>query len=633
MKLIIGLVLIATICSVATLAANAPVAFHTATTFTTTSLTQSALVASSGVSDPNFAPYAAFDPFEYNAFNFTSTRCTVPSTSVLNAFKISLQKVLLSFSASEKADNFIISSLLGGNGQQATLRKYAEDYGHIVHNTPMVVVVPSTTALVAKLVKAVKSVPCNSQFAPVKIVIRGAGGNVEGGSQIVDVATLISKQELDDDNTIPPLQILLDLGSRLNSVATQATTVGSQKSLWASAGATWLAFTRAAATLGLRPYVAPDYFGITLGGSLSIGGVGGDSAFRGLCAHHVAELEVVNSDGDVLTVTPTSNLFKSVLGGMGQFGIMTRVRINLEPNHPFTRIYHYVSTDINVLLRAVDKIQQVNQGSVHVNTVQTFIVPGTLDFIINWVLNGRTTYRSPEEEAQVNALVSQGLTYIYLLEMTKRFDSTAESLEQIAALCDETFDLAVVDDMPTNIWDERLYYFSLPALIQTGAWTQRHPWLNIYLAGDVFVRDETGKSDFDRLIDRFTPLKSTGFGHIGLYPILTSPLFTSASLPFLSVPTTSKWSYLMVVGRDDAFGTDAGLNYQAFDNRKIWDDMTRSVFQFDRPRATLYASNYIPDFGNSDWKKYFGKCSYNQFVASKRTLDPNNIFMDNRNFF
>ncbi|KAG2372741.1 hypothetical protein C9374_013193 [Naegleria lovaniensis] len=589
---------------------------------------------------PNFVPYSAFDPY---TSNFTTVPCSVPNANLANIYKRTVQKLLTSFTLAERDDLFLLNSVLQisnpAPAPQELLNKYAEDYGHILHNVPLVVFVPTQVSQLSKLMRAVKvnnfgvqddddensSYRHHELFARIKVVIRGAGGNVEAAAQVLNIA--------DHEQAVPPLYILIDMGSRFTQVSdTIQVSAANQKSIWALAGAQWVSVVRAAAAHNLRPLVVPDYLGITLGGSLSIGGIGADSVFRGPAAAHVAELEIVKSDGDVVNVTSSSTLFKSVLGGMGQFGIISRVRLNLEPNKAMTRIYHYVSTDFDVLVKAVDQLQIANSQNEVVQTIQTFFVPDTLFYIQIWALNGRTTYRSPQEQAQVEALLAKNLTYVFMLEITTRFDTTAPTMEEIAALTGQNFDLSVVDDMPTNIWDERLFYFTIPGLIASGQWFERHPWMNIYLAGDVFERDpQTQQSDFDRLIADWTPQKTTGFGHVGLYPLLNSQF---NSVPFVSIPKTSKWSYLLVIGRDEPTNTDAGINYQVYDNRRIWDLFTKTtMFQLDRPRATLYADNVIPNFRRSDWKANFGNCVWRDFVAAKREFDPKRVFADPRNIF
>lgn len=83
---------------------------------------------------------------------------------------------------------------------------------------------------------------------------------------------------------------------------------------------------------GLAPASWTDYLRLTVGGTLSNGGVSGQSFRYGPQVSNVAELEVVTGDGECRVCSPSSHpdLFFAVLGGLGQFGVITRARIPLH---------------------------------------------------------------------------------------------------------------------------------------------------------------------------------------------------------------------------------------------------------------------------------------------------------------
>lgn len=98
----------------------------------------------------------------------------------------------------------------------------------------------------------------------------------------------------------------------------------------AEAGATWLDLTRAAVARGLIPPALTGYLALTLGGTLSLGGI--PPALRGGAqVDSVRELEVVTGDGEVHRCSEhrEPELFDAVLGGLGQFGIITEATIGL----------------------------------------------------------------------------------------------------------------------------------------------------------------------------------------------------------------------------------------------------------------------------------------------------------------
>ncbi|TDC94966.1 FAD-binding protein [Actinomadura sp. 7K507] len=100
----------------------------------------------------------------------------------------------------------------------------------------------------------------------------------------------------------------------------------------AAAGATWREVLAATLPHGLTPPVLTDYLDLTVGGTLSAGGVGGTSHVHGTQAGNVASLDVV-MDGDPVTCSPTvrPGLFDAVRGGRGRHGVITGAALRLVP--------------------------------------------------------------------------------------------------------------------------------------------------------------------------------------------------------------------------------------------------------------------------------------------------------------
>lgn len=101
-----------------------------------------------------------------------------------------------------------------------------------------------------------------------------------------------------------------------------------------SGGALWEnVLKRCVSEYGLAPRSWTDYLGLTVGGTLSNAGVSGQAFRYGPQTSNVTELDVVTGNGDVVTCSEIENseLFFSVLGGLGQFGIITRARVLLQP--------------------------------------------------------------------------------------------------------------------------------------------------------------------------------------------------------------------------------------------------------------------------------------------------------------
>lgn len=79
-----------------------------------------------------------------------------------------------------------------------------------------------------------------------------------------------------------------------------------------------------------------------------MGGFGFMSFWRGTQMDHVLALEVVTGEGEVVRCTPDQNqeLFHAVKGTHGKFGIITRVRIPLEPAPEAVRLVQACYPDV-----------------------------------------------------------------------------------------------------------------------------------------------------------------------------------------------------------------------------------------------------------------------------------------------
>jgi len=95
----------------------------------------------------------------------------------------------------------------------------------------------------------------------------------------------------------------------------------------------WVDVLQAALAHGLTPRSWTDYLHLTVGGTLSNAGISGQAFRYGPQISNVLELDVVTGTGEVVTCSKhkDADLFDAVLGGLGQFGIITRARIPLAP--------------------------------------------------------------------------------------------------------------------------------------------------------------------------------------------------------------------------------------------------------------------------------------------------------------
>ncbi|GMP38771.1 hypothetical protein CsSME_00009903 [Camellia sinensis var. sinensis] len=90
-------------------------------------------------------------------------------------------------------------------------------------------------------------------------------------------------------------------------------------------GKLWINILHESLKRGLAPKSWTDYLHLTVGGTLSNAGISVQAFRHGLQISYVHQLEAVIGKGEVVNCSEkqNANLFHGVLGGLGQFGIIT----------------------------------------------------------------------------------------------------------------------------------------------------------------------------------------------------------------------------------------------------------------------------------------------------------------------
>ena len=208
------------------------------------------------------------------------------------------------------------------------LAGYASDYGQVHHRTPAVVVRPHAVEDVMEVVRyaARHAIPLSA---------RGVG-HATGGQGLTEGGIVIDLTSLRTIHEIRPEEGWFE----------------------ADSGALWADVLDAASPLGLSPPVLTGYPHVSLGGTLSAAGWGPSSFRRGAQIDNCLALEVVTGAGELVRCSPEVNadLFSHVLGGLGQFGIITRVRHKLRRHGPAIRTYSLVYADLGAMLEDGDRL-------------------------------------------------------------------------------------------------------------------------------------------------------------------------------------------------------------------------------------------------------------------------------------
>ena len=202
----------------------------------------------------------------------------------------------------------------------AVLAAFADDYGHLVHRTPVAVLRPGSVRDVIKIVRYAGK-------HRIGVSVRGQGHSTDGQSQ-VQAGVAIDSRTLNEIHEVRADRAVVD------------------------PGVTWLELATATVARGLTPPVFTDYVELSVGGTLMAGGIGGTTQTYGMQVDTVLELEVVTGEGHLVRCSPRRHaaLFHAVLGSLGQLAIVVRATIKLVPAPAAARGYQLFYTDLDTYL-------------------------------------------------------------------------------------------------------------------------------------------------------------------------------------------------------------------------------------------------------------------------------------------
>jgi FAD/FMN-containing dehydrogenase len=422
----------------------------------------------------------------------------------------------------------------------------ADDFGHLVHHRPIAVLEPGSVDDISVMVRY-----CRERRIPV--AARGQGHATNGQAQVtrglvVDM-TQLHGIELEGDHAI------------------------------VQAGALWSELLHATLPQGLTPPVLTDYLELSIGGTLSAGGLGGASHQHGAQVDNVTELDVVTGTGERVTCSPKSraDLFHAVLSGLGQCAIITRATLRLLPAPATVRRYQVFYPSLAALTADQRKV----------------------------VRGGRFDYL----EGQVRAPQDGSGGWLYVLEAV----TFAETPDDARLLGDLAFTRGTeeIEDLPYFDFLNRLAA-SVEFLKSIGEWARPHPWLNVFLPDtrtDSLVADVVG---------HLTPADIGLSAVILLYPVRRRLL----RAPLLRVPDEELVFLFTLLRTASPGAADPAAMVAA--NRAVYERVQTAG-------GTQYPVGTIPTT-HADWRRHFGP-QWPRLTAAKHRYDPAGILAPGQGVF
>lgn len=349
-------------------------------------------------------------------------------------------------------------------------------------------------------------------------------------------------------------------------------------------GTTWAQLVEAALKTGQTVGTLPDYLNLSIGGTVSVGGVGGNVQRAGLCADLVESIEIVTPNGRIQTANRRTHrdLFSAALGGAGQYGIITELTLRLVPAQEMASItsLFYTSTkdylqDQRALL-AVGDLQHHSGELVRVS-----------------------------DDSAWNLKIDLGVYH----PAGQPVDLTSV----LATLSDDPARRTTVT-MPYRDWAFRIAPF-VEAISGTGHLDMKKPWVSLLLPGD------RAQEFADWAMPQMSQ-RDLGAGFCLLSPLAPDQINTEMFM----MPASSDGTvfFFDLLAFPDPGTEDVDGMFQR--NRRFYDKAVSLG-------AKRYIIGAVPGLGTADWRGHYGAAQYARLSRLKRIVDPQKVLTPGQAIF
>ncbi|KAE8805484.1 Cytokinin dehydrogenase 8 [Hordeum vulgare] len=462
----------------------------------------------------------------------------------------------------------------------------ARDFGAIVSDAPFAVLRPESTADIALLLTALSTAPPHPRGT---VAARGVGHSLQGQAQARDGIVV-------ETRSLPRTVVVVAERASGEATAHAYADVG--------AGALWVEVLEECLKAGLAPLSWTDYLYLTVGGTLSNAGISGQAFKHGPQISNVLQLQVVTGSGEIVTCsrTKTPDLFFAVLGGLGQFGIITRARILLQEAPPKVRwvrafydSFETFTKDQELLISMPEQVDYVegfmvlNEHSIHSSSIA---FPARIDFSPGFGSEGKKKV-------------------YYCIEFAVHdFGFSVDHVVELVS--------GKMSHMRPHIYSVGVSYFDFlnrvrmeeESLRSMGLWDVPHPWLNM------FVPRHGIRQLKDLLMD--TVLAGDFQGAILVYPLLTDKWDRNTSAVIPSAPDGVMYIFSVLRSADPSRCGRGCVEEMLEQHRLVADEACRVGGGGGGIGAKQYLARQPTQ---AHWRNHFGP-SWDRFQARKARYDP-----------
>ncbi|GKV27650.1 hypothetical protein SLEP1_g36789 [Rubroshorea leprosula] len=462
----------------------------------------------------------------------------------------------------------------------------AKDFGNRYHFLPSAVLYPKSVSDISSTIKHIFYMGSTTNLT---VAARGHGHSLQGQAQ-AHQGVVINMKSLQ-----PKMHVH----------------TGQMPFVDVPGGELWINILLETIKYGLAPKSWTDYLHLTVGGTLSNAGISGQAFRHGPQINNVHQLEVVTGKGEVLTCSENQNadLFYGVLGGLGQFGIITQARLSLGPAQKMVKWIRVLYSEFSTFSN--DQEHLISSENTF-DYIEGFVIINRTGLLNNWRLSFK-----PKDPIQANQFSSDG-KILYCLEVAKYFDP--DEIEEVNKKIERL--LSELNFIPSTLFLSEVSYvefldrvhLSEKKLRAKGLWEVPHPWLNLLIPKSRIL--DFAKEVFGNI------LTDNSNGPILIYPVNKSKWNNKTSMvtpaediiylvAFLSSATPSS------TGKD-------GLEHIVTQNQRILDFCDK---------ANLGSKQYLPHYSNQEeWEAHFGP-QWETFVQRKSAYDPLAILAPGQRIF
>ncbi|KAL3622570.1 Cytokinin dehydrogenase 6 [Castilleja foliolosa] len=522
----------------------------------------------------------------------------IPSSNNIHLVSFLFFCMALSLSSSSSFSSSLQSINLHGHFIFENNDFTAYDFGNQFHHLPRAVLHPKMVSDIATTIRHIWQMGPSSGLT---IAARGHAHSIHGQAQA-------------------PQGIVIDMGSLRGQETMQVVHVDTDEAPYADvfAGELWIDVLNECLKYGLAPKSWTDYLHLTVGGTLSNAGISGQAFKHGPQISNVNQLEVVTGKGEVVVCSEEKNadLFYGVLGGLGQFGIITRARISLEPAPKMVKWIRVLYSDFSDFARDQERLITLKGNML--DYVEGLVIVNRSGLINNW----RSSFDA-QDPKQASQFISDGKT-LFCLEMTKNFnpDEASKIDKEIKGLLSGLSYIPstlFVTEVPYVTFLDRVHEAEMK-LRSKGLWDVPHPWLNLLVPSSKI--HSFAKGVFGNI------LSDTNNGPVLVYPLTKSKLDKRTS--FVTPEKEEEDIFYLVAFLHHAIPSSTTED----DERLLLQllDFNKNVLNFCEA-AQMGVKQYLPYYTTQEeWRAHFGP-KWETFAQRKSVYDPLAILAPGQRIF